>query len=459
MAELADALDLGSSGATCGGSSPPSRTDLGVTVIEDLKITITKPKSWQRVLEIEVPADKVDERVSSTYKKYRQEAVLPGFRKGKAPISLIKSKFSDAIEKTVLEELIPLAWEEARHREHIAPISEPVVSEVKFKPGQPLQFKATVEIRPEIQLPEHLDFTADKREVQISDADVQQALETLRDQHATVAPSEGPVGEKDLVIVDTWRVDRSGVPIVGQKTTGHPIDLSSPRVIPEYRQALVGAAIGDQKRVTLTFPEDHPQKELAGQENSFLIQVKEIKNKTLPPLEDEFARAISDYPNLRALKDGIRKKLQEQGEERVRREIENQIIDQIIDKSPFEVPESMVAWYVEALISDLQSNQQKDEDREQLRNSFRPLATRQVKRWFILQEVQKKEGIRVDEKELDAAVAALAKAQGIEPEKLRQQLANSGQLEKLRHNMEEEKTLSFLVGKAHTKTVKLEKKE
>jgi len=401
----------------------------------------------------------VDEQVSSAYKKYRQEAVLPGFRRGKVPISLLKAKFSDAIEKTVLEELIPRAWEEARHKENIVPISEPVVSEVKFKPGQPLQFKATVEIRPEIRLPEKLDFAVTKREIPISDADVQQTLEALRDQHATVAPSEGPIGETDIVIVDTWRVDRSGIPIVGQKTAGHPIDLSSPRVIPEYRQALVGAAIGDQKRVTMTFPEDHPQKELAGQESSFLIQVKEIKNKTLPPLEDEFARAISDYPTLKALKEGIRKKLKEQGEHRARQEMEDQIIDQIIDKTSFEVPESMVAWYVEALISDLQSGQHKDEDREQLRNSFRPLATRQVKRWFILQEVQRKEGIQVDEKELDATVAALAKAQGIEPEKLRQQMASSGQLDKLRHSLEEEKTLSFLVGKAHFKAVKPEKKE
>lgn len=426
---------------------------------ENLKITVTEPKSWQRVLEIEVPADKVDKEINTAYKKYRQEAVLPGFRKGKVPVSLLKARFADAIEKTVLEDLIPRAWEEARHQENIVPISEPVVSEVKFKPGQPLQFKATVEIRPEIRLPENLDFTATKREVQVSDADVHQALENLRDRHATIAPSEGPVGETDIVIVDTWKVDQSGIPIVGQKTASYPIDLSSSQVRPEYRQTLVGAAIGDQKRVTVTFPPEHPQKELAGRENSFLIQIKEIKNKNLPPLEDEFAKAISDYPTLKALEKAIRKNLQQQEEQRARREMEEQIIDQIIEQTPFEVPESLVAGYVEALITDFQSGQHKDEDREKLRNSFRPLATRQVKRWFILQEVQKKEGIRVDEKELDATVATLAKAQGIEQEKLRQQMVSSGQLEKLRHNMDEEKTLSFLVGKAHIKVVKPETKE
>ncbi len=423
-----------------------------------MKVKVTEPRSWQRIVEIEIPAEQVAEEISSAYDTYRKEAVVPGFRKGKVPIAVLKARFSDAIENIALQELIPRAWEDARRQSDIDPISEPVVSDVDFKLGQPLRFKASVEVRPQIRLPDKMKFQVTRKEIEITEGDVQLSLEELRERHATIAPSEEPAAESDIVIVDTWRVDKTGVPIVGQNAADYPIDLGSSRVMPEYKQALLGAAIGDQKRVRVTYPADHPQKELAGQEASFLIQVKEVKRKTLPPLEDEFAKSIGDYPTLEALKKAIRENLEKQAEQRAKGEIEEQIIDQIIEHSSIEVPESMVGGYVEAMISDLRSESHKGDDVDQLRRSLQPLATRQVKRWFILEEVRKKEGLQVSDEELAAKVSALAQAQNIEPHRLHQQLASGGQLERLRRSVEEEKTLSFLVGKAHVKAVPAEQK-
>lgn len=417
-----------------------------------MKVKVTEPRSWQRVLEIEIPAEKVTEQIDSAYKKYRRQATLPGFRKGKVPISLIKARFSGAVEQMVLQELIPSAWEDARKQKKIDAIAQPAVSEVEFKPGQPLKFKASVEIRPKIQLPNFTGLKANQKEVEVNEDDVRQSLEALRESYATIAPSDGQAGQADIVTVDSWRVNRNGIPLVGQKATNYPIDLSSPNVIQEYKQVLIGSTVGDQKRVTVTYPPDYPQKELAGQKVSFLLKVKEIKTKILPPLDDEFAKAVGNFSSLKTLKQAIHKRLQEQRERKARREVEEQIIDQIIEKNPFDVPESMVAGYIEALISDLHPGQHEEEDVDQLRRSYRPLAIRYVRRLFILEEVRKKEGIQVTEKELKAEVATLAKAQNIDPDQLHRQLVNSGQLQKLRHNMEEEKTLSFLVEKAHIKT-------
>jgi trigger factor len=419
-----------------------------------LKVKITEPKTWQRILEIEIPADAVNKQMDSAYKKYRQQAVLPGFRKGKVPISLLKARFSHAVEQTVLQELIPQAWEEARQKNEIDPIAEPVISDVKFKPDQPLKFKASVEVRPEIHLTDYTGLKANKREVQISEDDVQQSLMALQDRQAIISPSDGQIGETDIAIIDHWKADKSGIPIVGQKTTNVPVDLSSSNVIPEYRQALIGASADDQKRVTVTYPADHPQKDLAGQEVSFVLKVKEIKKKILPPLDDEFAKSVSDLPTMKAFKEAIYKRLKEQEEQKARRDVEEQILDQIIEKNPFEVPESLVAGYIEALISDLHPGQHKEEDLDQLRKSYQPLAVRSVRRWFILEEICKKEGIHVEEKELAAQVATMAKTRGLDPQKAHKQLAESGQLQKLRRNLEEEKTLSFLVGKTQVKTVR-----
>ena len=418
-----------------------------------MKVKVTEPKSWQRVLEIEVPAVTVNGQIDSVYKEYQQKAVLPGFRKGKVPLSILKAKFSDSIEQTALQELIPRVWEEARQQKQIDPISQPVVSELDFKPGQPLKFKASVEVRPEIHITEYTNLRVTEREVRISEEDVQQSLEALQDRHATIAPSDGAAGETDIVIVDFWKVGQSGIPIVGQKTTNYPIDLSSPNVFQEYKQALVGAAVGDQKRVSMAYPADHPQKDLAGQEVSFLLKVNEIKKKTLPPLNDEFAKALGDFSTLKALQEAIRKSLQEQEEQKVRRDMEEQIIDQIIEKNPFDVPESMVAGYVETLLSNLHPDQKKEEDLEQLRKSYRPLAIRYVRRWFILEEVRKEEDIQVTKNELNVKVRALAKARGANEKKLHQQLTSSGQLHNMRRNLEEEKTLGFIVSKAKIQTV------
>jgi len=426
---------------------------LGQTVRVNLKVKVTEPKSWQRVLEIEVPVDTLNDHIDSAYKEYQQKTVLPGFRKGKVPLSLLKARFSDTIEQTALQELIPRVWEEARQQQQIDPISQPVVSELEFKPGQPLKFKASVEVRPEINLTEYTDLRATEREIRISEEDVQQSLEALQDRHATIAPSDSEARETDIVIVDFWRVDRSGIPIVGQKSTNYPIDLSSPNVFQEYKQALVGASVGDQKRVSVAYPADHPQKDLAGQEVSFLLKVNEIKKKTLPPLDDEFARAAGDFATLKTLQEAIRKNLEQQEKQRARREVEEQIIDQIIEKNPFDVPESLVAGYIETLISDLHPDQKKEEHLDQLRKSYRPLAIRYVRRWFILEEIRKKEGIKVTENELRAKVLALAKARGADEEKLLQNLTDSGQLQNMRRNLEEEKTLSFIVSKAKIETV------
>jgi len=413
-----------------------------------LKVKVTEVKSWQRVVEIEVPAEKVQEEFDRAYREYQRKAVLPGFRKGKAPISLLKAKYSEAVERTVLEEYIPRAWEEARQQNHINPIAEPAISDVVFAPGQPLKFKASVEVRPEIPPIDYAVFRATRREVKVSPEDVDRNLRALQEHHAVIEPSQDTVGESDIVMVDSWKVDQNGIPIVGHKYSDILIDLSAPNVIKEYKSMLVGAAVGDQKRVTVTYPPDHPKKELAGQTVSFLLKVKETKKKILPILDDEFAKSISEYPTLEALKEGLYKNLQEKEEHRARRDVEEQIIDQIIEQNHFEVPESMVAGYVEALISDLHPGEKSADEQDQLRRSYRPLAVRTVKRWFILEEVRQREALKVGDQELEIRVKAMAEAHHADPEEIQQHLAQSNELERLRRDLEEEKTLGFLVGKA-----------
>jgi trigger factor len=249
-------------------------------------------------------------------------------------------------------------------------------------------------------------------------------------------------------MVDSWKVDQNGIPIVGHKYSDILIDLSAPNVIKEYKNVLVGATVGDQKRVTVTYPPDHPKKELAGQTVSFLLKVKEAKKKILPILDDAFAQAISEYPTLETLKEGIYKRVLEKEEHRARRDVEEQIVDQIIEKNHFEVPESMIAGYVEALISDFHPGEKSADEQEQLRRSYRPMAVRMVKRWFILDEVRRRENLAVNDQELEARVKTMAVVNRADPKELHQHLAQSNELERLRRNLEEEKTLDFLVSKA-----------
>jgi len=426
-----------------------------------VKINIQKSKSWQRVLEIEVPAEKVNEKLRSAYQEYRQRAVIPGFRKGKAPLSILKSRYAATVEQSVLQELIPHVWEEAIAKEKIRPIAEPIIDEVHFAPDEPLRFKATVEVKPDIPLDRYAGFQAQKREVRIGEEEVKRSLRALQERYATVEPSTENAGETDIVTVDSWRVDQGGIPIVGHQTTDVPIDLSAPHIIGEYRQALVGAGVGDQRRVTVTYPEDHPNKDLAGQTISYLLKVKEITRKTLPALDDDFARSAGDYKTIGELEAAVRKSLKEQEEQRAARETQEAIIDQIIEKNPFEAPDSMVAGYVESLIGDLhhEEGQDKDQDRDQLRHAYRPLAVRAVKRWFLLEEIGQREKIEVSDQELEDRVAAMARSRNLDPKELSAHLSRSDQLHQLRRNMREEKILDFLIDSSEVVTVPAPEKE
>jgi len=424
-----------------------------------LKITTQKPKSWKRVLEIEVPAGKVNDRLRSAYEEYRKRAVIPGFRKGKAPLSILKARYADAVEQSVLQELIPQVWEEAITQEKIRPIAEPVIDEVHFAPDEPLRFKATVEVKPDIPLDQYTGFRVQKREVKIGEEEVKRSLRALQERYATVEPSTESAGETDIVTVDSWRVDQGGIPIVGHQTTDVPIDLSAPHIIEQYRQALVGASTGDQKRVTVTYPEDHPNKELAGQTISYLLKVKEITKKTLPALDDDFAKSAGNYKGIKELEDALRTSLNEQEEQRAVREAQEAVIDQIIEKNPFEAPDSMVAGYVESLIADLHPQEGQDQDRDQLRQSYRPLAIRSVKRWFLLEEIGQREKIEVGNQELQDRVAAMAASRQLDPKELTAHLTRTDQLNQLRRNMREEKILGFLLGASQVVTVPPAQKE
>jgi len=427
-----------------------------------LKITTQKPKSWQRVLEIEVPAQKVNDRLRSAYDKYRKRAMIPGFRKGKAPLSILKARYADAVEQSVLQELIPQVWEEALNKEKIRPLAEPVIDEVHFAPDEPLRFKATVEVKPDIPLDQYTGFRVQKREVTIGEEEVKRSLRALQERYATVEPTSENAGETDIVTVDSWRVDQGGIPIVGHQTTDVPIDLSAPHIIEEYRQALVGAGVGDQQRVTVTYPDDHPNKELAGQTISYLLKVKEITKKTLPALDDDFARSAGDYKSIKELEDALHKSLEEQEEQRAVRETQEAVIDQIIEKNPFEVPDSMVAGYVESLIADFHPQEKevdKNQDRDQLRRAYHPLAIRAVKRWFLLEEIGQREKIEVSDQELQDRVAAMAASRNLDPQELSANLARADQLNQLRRNIQEEKILDFLIGASKIVTVPAAEKE
>jgi trigger factor len=427
-----------------------------------LKITTQKLKSWQRVLEIEVPAEKVNDQLRSAYAEYRKRAVIPGFRRGKAPLSILKARYADAVEQSVLQELIPQVWEEALNKEKIRPIAEPVIDEVHFAPDEPLRFKATVEVKPDIPLNQYTGFRVQKREVRIDEEEVKRSLRALQERYATVEPSaEGSAGETDIVQVDSWRVDQGGIPIVGHQTTDVPIDLSAPHIIEEYRQALVGASVGDQKRVTVTYPDDHPNRELAGQTISYLLKVKGITKKTLPALDDDFARSAGDYKSIKELEEDLRRSLREQEGQRAAREAQEAVIDQIIEKNPFEVPDSMVAGYVESLIADLHpqnKEEDKDQDRDQLRRAYHPLAVRAVKRWFLLEEIGQREKIEVGDQELQDRIASLAASRHLDPQELSAHLVRSDQLNQLRRNIREEKILDFLIGASKIVSVPAEEK-
>ncbi len=414
-----------------------------------MNYTVSEPKPWKRVLEIEVPADAIQSELNAAYARYSREIRLPGFRQGKVPLSVLKARLGNEIRAEVLERKIPEYLNSAHEKAEIKPISQPVIEEIDYDEGQDLKLRASVEVKPAIELKQYKELRVTKRVVNVTDDDINQRLEALRERYATVVRIDGEAEREHFIRADIQHADNSGVPIIGRKEENQFFQVGSGRMGEGFDSRLLGVRADEDRTVKTTLPSDYPEENMAGQEACFLVNVREVLERQLPELDNEFAIDIG-MESLDALRESIKEEIEREPDWELRRDL----VTQIVDAHDFEVPESMMTAYLDQVVTDARrtSRDQGEVDENELRQQYRPVASSQIMRHLILDAIGEQEGLEVDQKEVDERLEAIAGRGQASVDQVRRLFRENGRLERIEADLREEKVVEFLVQHADIQT-------
>ena len=409
-------------------------------------------------LQIEVEAERVDAALERAYRKLAREVNIPGFRKGKAPRKIIEARFGvEVLYEDALEELVPEAYREAIEANAIEPIDQPSVSDVHIEAGRPLTFRAEVEVMPEAELGEYKGIKVVKEIEAVEESDIDHALEHLQDENAELVAAERDVVEEGDVVTIDFEGYLDGKPFQGGAAKGYTLEVGSGQFIEGFEEQLVGARAGEEKEVSVKFPEDYPSETLRGKDVVFKVTVQAIKVRRVPELDDEFARDVSDAQTLDELKNQIRSEMEEAARARADREVREKVVDALTDASSVELPKVLVEREIDGAVEEFARRlmvirgirlndylEQTEQTIDDVRERFRSGAERRVKASIVLETLIKRAGITVSEEELQARIEEIAAANG-DAERVRRDFERPERRSALRDSMAIEKAIDFLV--------------
>ncbi|MGA1194877.1 MAG: trigger factor [Candidatus Latescibacterota bacterium] len=438
---------------------------------------MTESGTWRRTLEIEAPAEDVEKRLDAAYRKYSKTLNLPGFRKGKVPLAVVKKQFGPAIRGEVVQEMVEELYRDASKAEGIQPVSQADIEDINFEEGQPLVVKASVDVRPEITA-EHFDGLEVTRPVfPVNDEQIEAQLNYIREQNAVEELVERGAEIDDVILADVEEVNEAGEPVTGTRQEDQRIRLMKDQEDKptEVAEQLLGVAADETRELKLKRPvrkeghdhdHDHDHEgeehdhdhdhETEEEEVTFRVVVKSVQKRTLPALDDELAKDVGDFETLEDLKKRIREDMQAQSDQAARRRVEENIIDALLEKNTFEVPDSMVETYLDGAVESYKREHQGHNhpiDEDAIRADGREHAIRGVKRYLLLDAIASQENIEVTKEDLDKHLETMSARHNIEGPRLREILGRSGQLDQIQSDLKVEKTFDFLIEKAKIKDV------
>ena len=410
-------------------------------------------ESTRREIAVEVPAQEVQRETEALIQKYQKLARLPGFRKGHVPASIIRQRFSEDIKTEVVEALVPRYFRQEAEKQGLVPVSQPRVTDLHIHDGEPLRFKASFEILPEIKVEGYKDLRADKPVIEVTDEEVQQALNHLQEQHATFDAIEG----RALADGDFAQVSLDGRPKDGEGQPVHMddvlVEIDGKNTMPEFTEHLRGASAGDEKTFEVKYPEDSNDQRLRGKTFDYTVKVLSLKKKNLPELNDAFAKELGDFTGIDDVKKRVRENIDAEKKHTAEHEAKDKLVAELVKRNDFEVPEAMVDRQIDvrlerglrALASQgMRAEDMKKMDLNRLRSGQRDQAVQEVKASLLLDRIADLEKVEVSDEEIDHEIEALALQTKQTSEAVRARLTRDGALDRIRNRIRNEKTLNFL---------------
>jgi len=408
----------------------------------------------KRELAIEIPAAEVTRETEALIVKYQKVARLPGFRKGHVPASIIRQRFSEDIKTEVVEALVPRYFRQEADKQGMIPVSQPRVTDLHIHDGEPLRFKASFEVMPEIAVTGYKELRADKPEITVTDEEVQHSLDHLREQGATYAAIEGrAAADGDFVQAALDGKPKEGVEGQPVHMDDVLIEIGGKNTMPEFTEHLRGASAGDERVFDVVYPADTQDQRLAGKTFVYTVKVLSLKQKNLPELNDAFAKELGEFNSIDDVKARIRQNMEEEKKHTAEREGKDKLVAELVKRNEFDVPESLVEHQIDIRLErglralaaqGMRAEDIKKMDLNRLRAGQRDQAVQDVKASLLLEKVADVEKIEVSDEEIDHEIDSLAKQTQQTTEAVRARLTRDGALDRIRTRIRNEKTLSYL---------------
>jgi len=418
-------------------------------------------------MRVELDAMAVDEAFATTTKQFQKEAALPGFRPGKAPAHLVVKKYEKDIEDQVRRKLIGDSYRKAVEEQKFDVLGQPDIEEIQFGRGQALQFAATVETAPEFALPDYKGLPVRREDRSVTEADVERALNLLREQRVNFNKVDRDLRAGDIAVVN-YHGTCDGRPLTDIAPTakgltqqqGFWIEMKTDAFIAGFSDQLLGAKAGDQRNVNVSFPPDFVTRELAGRNGAFAVEVVEVREKALPPLDDAFAKTY-DAENLEKLREGVRRDLENELKFKQGKETRGQMLRALLGRVNFDLPESAVSQETRNVVYNIvRENASRgvpreaiEKEKEHIYSAAAHGAKERIKLQFLIQRIAEKEEIKVSQEEIARRVQTLAAMYQIAPDKFLKDLQKRNGLIEIYDQLAQDKVLEFLENNAKIETV------
>lgn len=414
-----------------------------------VKVEVKEQEGCRRTLEVELPAEQARQQREEVVSELRKQVAMPGFRKGKAPRELVEQRHKDQIKNEFYQKAVGLAYRQALLETKLRPVTNPNFEDIRYIEGGPLKFKATIEVMPAIDIDlgslDGLEIIGETYE--IGDAEVASELEKIQGSQATFNTVDRESSPGDYLVIDYQKIDPETGEPTGEKNKDFALELGSSSLLPEFAEALSGAKAGESKTVDVHYPDDFANKELAGQKVSYMVEIKEIKEKLLPDLDDKFARRVSEYATMDQLKARILDNLKAEEAVASRRRLEEKLIDGLLAKYQFDAPEGLVDSLGTQFVDSMtQGAELAEEEKKDLRERYRPQVVRRVKRDLLVDLIAEREGIEVSDREVGLEIRKMKETGELRPAVDEEELAG-----RVKDRIRAKKTLDMLMDKADVK--------
>ncbi|MFY9631553.1 MAG: trigger factor [Candidatus Cybelea sp.] len=420
--------------------------------------TLTRLAPTQVELEFSISADELAAAEERAYRKLSHGVRLPGFRTGKVPRKIFEQTYgSEAVTSQAVEDVIPEVYAKAVREHDLDPVDRPKVEVIEESEGRPLRLKATVEVRPAIELGKYMGIAVARPPIEVTDDDVERSLAALAKERATLVPITRPAAMGDVATID-YAGTIEGVPFEGGSAQGQSVELAEGRFVPGFVAGIVGMNAGESRNVEVRFPDDYPSAEVAGKAAVFAIALHELKEYELPPVDAEFARAVSSNQTVEELKADLRFRLEAVAKSRIRRAVGNAVVEKLLSSHDFALPPTMVETELDRLMEDAASETashgtsfeeyllQIGKSEQELRASLTPEAESRVKTTLLIEQIAKAEKVAATPSDVSAELETLARRYGQPAARIRKALGNN--LLSLMEGIVRSKTLELLIDSA-----------